>query len=88
MDLENVCVKESLDFFSKPIPQTDILNNYWVPFSPVSVISQNSPIEFRLMGSGDDFFNFSHSYIFMRLSVNNVDGDKILSKNCYPINSL
>ena len=40
------------------------------------------------MGSGDDFYNFHHSYIFMRLSVNNEDGHTISEKNCYPINNL
>ena len=88
MDLEDLCAKESLDFFSKPIPQTSILGNYWVPFSPINAISPNSPIEFRLMGSGDDFYNFHHSYIFMHLSISNDDEDIISTKNCYPINNL
>ena len=88
MDLEDSCAKESLDFFSKPIPQTSILGNYWVPFSPISAISPNSPIEFRLMGSGEDFYNFHHSYIFMRLSVSNGAAENIADKTCYPVNNL
>ena len=88
MDLEDSCAKESLDFFSKPIPQTSILGNYWVPFSPISAISPNSPIEFRLMGSGDDFYNFHHSYLHMRLSVSNTPGDSFAAKACYPVNNL
>ena len=78
----------STDFFSKPIHQNQIINSYEVPFSPISTLSRDSPIEFRLMGSGDDYFNLAFSYLEVKVSVKNENKENFYGKNAFPVNNL
>ena len=58
-----------LDLFTQPLKQHDILNNYFIPYAPISSIGQNSSIEFRLKGSGDDLFCPFQSYLSMKIKI-------------------
>ena len=58
-----------LDLFTQPLKQHNILNNYFIPYAPISSIAQNSPIEFRLTGGGDDLFCPFQSYLSMKIKI-------------------
>ena len=81
---------ETLDFFSKPLSQSQIESNYYASYNPISSLDSNAPIEFNITGTGEHYFQFNKSYLLIKVKVTNIDGDTLnkAGVKCYPINNL
>jgi len=47
------CTKSELDLFSVPPTQTSMEQGSWVDYHPLTAVSDGSPIEFDISGSGE-----------------------------------
>jgi len=68
------CIKSELDLFSVPPTQTSIENGSWVEYHPLSTLADGSPIEFEICGGGEDYLDFSNSYLHVVAKVTKADG--------------
>ena len=57
------CGKSELDLFSVPPTQTAIESSQWVEYRPITTLSDSSPIEFVITGSGEEYVDLSESYL-------------------------
>jgi len=71
------CIKSELDLFSVPPTQTSIENGSWVEYHPLSTLADGSPIEFEICGSGEDYLDFSNSYLHVLAKVTKANGDEL-----------
>ena len=88
--MNDICMDETLDFFSKPLSQSQIESNYHASYNPISSLDSNAPIEFNITGTGEHYFQFNKSYLLIKAKVTNAD-NLLFSANdqkCYPINNL
>ena len=67
------CANSELDLFALPPTQTSVLSGQWVEYQPLSAIS-TGPIEFNISGSGDDYLDFSHTWLHLVTKVTKSDG--------------
>ena len=68
------CAKSELDLFSVPPTQTSVESGRWVEYHPVSSITANSPIEFEINGSGEDYLDFANTYLHVRAKITKAAG--------------
>ena len=57
------CGKSELELFSVPPTQTAIESSQWVEYRPITSLSDSSPIEFVITGSGEEYVDLSESYL-------------------------
>ena len=57
------CGKSELELFSVPLTQTAIESFQWVEYRPITSLSDSSPIEFVITGSGEEYVDLSESYL-------------------------
>ena len=83
------CTKSELDLFSVPPTQTSIDSGTFVEYRPISSISDGAPIEFDVSSSGEDYIDFSNSYIHIKAKILNLDGtDLVAADTVGPVNNL
>lgn len=68
------CVKSELDLFALPSTQTSIEAGQWVHYKPLSSLSDESPLEFVIHGSGDEYIDLSHTLLYLNLKICKDDG--------------
>ena len=56
------CAKSELELFSVPPTQSAIQSSQWVEYGPIATLSDSSPIEFVITGSGEEYMDLSESY--------------------------
>lgn len=66
------CVKSELDLFTLPPTQTTIENSQWVQYKPLSSITTDSPIEFTVPGTNEDYLDLAHTMLKLQVSLYNV----------------
>lgn len=71
------CLKSELDLFSVPPTQTSIIAGQWVEYQPLSSLSTSGPIEFSISGSGEDYVDFSQSWLLLEAKVTKPDGSNL-----------
>ena len=71
------CTKSELDLFSIPPTQTSVESGTWIEYHPVSSIAGNSPIEFEINGSGEDYLDFANSYLHVRAKITKANGQNL-----------
>lgn len=71
------CLKSELDLFSIPPTQTSIIGGQWVEYQPLSSLSTFGPIEFSISGSGEDYVDFSQSWLYVVAKVTKPDGTNL-----------
>ena len=64
-----ICMKSELDIFSVPPTQTSIENGSWVEYHPITTLTENSPIEFDIPSSGEDYVDFANSYLHVKAKI-------------------
>jgi hypothetical protein len=83
------CAKSELDIMHTPETQAMILSGKWVDYYPISVIDGDSPIEFRVNGSAEEYTDLSQTYLYVEAkvvdSVDNALADTVV---CGPVNLL
>jgi len=75
-DFSCECVKTDLDIFAVPPTQTSIQQAELVEYQPLTSILGNVPIEFGVVGSGEEYVDLSNVMLYVRASVvrnNNCD---------------
>ena len=55
------CLKSELDLFSVPPTQTSIENGTWVEYHPLTNVGDDSPIEFDVNGTGEDYIDLANT---------------------------
>jgi len=73
-DMSCECAKSELDLFSVPPTQTSMEHGNWVEYHPLTTVSDGSPIEFDVSGTGDDYIDFANTMLYVKAKVTKSDG--------------
>ena len=68
------CTKSELDLFSVPPTQTSMEHGSWVEYHPLTTVSDGSPIEFDVSGTGDDYIDFANTMLYVKAKITKMDG--------------
>ena len=60
------CTKSELDLFSVPPTQTSMEQGNWVEYHPITTVTGDSPIEFDINGSGEDYIDFANTMLYVK----------------------
>ena len=71
------CSKTELDLFLVPPTQTAIESSQHIEHRPLSSLSDGAPIEFAIMGSGDEYLDLSDTYMLVTVKINNPNGSSL-----------
>lgn len=83
------CTKSELDLFTVPPTQTSIESAGYVEYNPISSISDGTPIEFYIGGSGQDYTDLANTQLYVRASIVTNNNAPITDQNHVgPINLL
>lgn len=86
------CVKSELDLFTLPPTQTTIEHSQWVQYKPLSSLTMDSPIEFTVSGTTEDYLDLAHTMLKLQVELINTatlsDAQKTHIATIGPINNL
>lgn len=86
-ELSCECTKSECDLFAVPATQTTIENGCWIEYHPLSSVTDGSPIEFEITGSGEDYVDFANSYLLVKAKITRANGNNIAADaNVGPVN--
>lgn len=71
------CLDTGLDLFSVPPTQTSVEEGIHVEHFPLAALAEGSPIEFSISGSGDEYIDFHHTYLHVKVKVVQGDGTNL-----------
>ena len=71
------CAKSELDLFSVPPTQTSIESASYVEYNPISSLSDGSPIEIVISGSGQDYIDLGSTQLYVKLEICKADSTAI-----------
>lgn len=71
------CVKSELDLFSVPPTQTSIETGTWVEYNPVSALAHGLPIEFNILGTGQDYIDLANTVLMATAKITKANGTNI-----------
>jgi len=60
------CTKSELDLFLVPPTQTSMEQGSWVEYHPPTTVTEGSPIEFDISGTGEDYIDFANTLLYMK----------------------
>ena len=63
------CGKAELGLFGVPPTQTEIESTQWIEHRPITTLSDSSPIEFVIIGSGEEYVDLSETYLQVRAKI-------------------
>jgi len=63
------CLKSELDLFSLPPTQTSIESSQWIYYKPVTSLADDAPIEFVILGHGEDYLDLTHTMLSLCIRV-------------------
>lgn len=63
------CTKSELDLFTVPATQTSIEAGTWVEYNPISAIAHGLPIEFNVLGSGQDYVDLANTQLYVTVKI-------------------
>jgi len=63
------CAKSELDIFDVPPTQTSIEGGCWVDYNPVASISDGTPIEFNVSGTGQDYLDLANTQLCVKAKI-------------------
>ena len=79
-------VKEELDLFSVPPSQTSLEKGKYVQYNPVSILSNNGPIEFVIPGENSSYIDLSNTLLHVRTRIKKQDGTVLaVDSNVAPV---
>jgi len=88
-ELSCECTKSELDLFAVPPTQTSIQQAGWVEYQPLTSILGNAPIEFDVIGSGEDYMDLANVLLYVRAKiVKNNNEDLAAAATSAPVNLL
>src|SRR5271163_274647 len=75
------CAKSELDIFAIPPTQTSVESGGWVEYNPISSITDGTPIEFVIGGSGQDYVDLANTQLYVRAQILNANNTAIDNTN-------
>ena len=89
----NDCSSSSLDLFLLPPTQLSFQKDKSIEYHPITSLSDDEPIEFKVSGSGKEFLDLARSYLYLKVKVSkanssNSDGANKVGFANFPIASL
>ena len=63
------CLKSELFLFEIPPTQTTMENSHGIQYKPILSLTDNSPIEFVLPGTGEEYIDLAHTMLRLRVSL-------------------
>lgn len=75
------CAKSELDLFTLPPTQTVIERGQWVEYHPVANISDGSPVEFNISGSGEDYLDLSQTQLYVKVKILKSNGASLVKED-------
>jgi len=86
-DMSCECTKSELDLFSVPRTQTSMEQGSWVEYHPLTTVSDGSPIEFDVSGTGDDYVDFANTMLYVKAKVTQTNGNNLAADTAVgPVN--
>ena len=76
-DMSCECTKSELDLFSVPPTQTSMEQGNWVEYHPLTTVTDGSPIEFDITGSGEDYIDFANTALYVKAKVTKINGQDL-----------
>src|SRR6266536_3598812 len=73
------CAKSELDIFDVPPTQTSIESSNVIEYNPVATISDGTPIEFNVIGTGQDYLDLANTQRYIKAHIvrpNNIPIDQ------------
>jgi hypothetical protein len=78
-----------LDLFSLPLVQCQLESGSFVEYNPISSLTDSTPIEFHVSGSGQDYIDLSNTQIYIKAQIVQPDGTDIdNAHHVGPVNNL
>ncbi|CAB0043052.1 unnamed protein product [Trichogramma brassicae] len=63
------CLKSELLLFDIPPTQTTIEGSNLIHYKPISLLTDDAPIEFVVPGNGDEYLDLAHTMLSLRVSI-------------------
>ena len=76
------CTKSELDLFSVPPTQISVEQGNWVEYHPITAVAGDSPIEFDVSGSGEDYIDFENTMLYVKAKLTTADGGNLALSGC------
>lgn len=84
----SIATKSELDLFTVPPTQISIDGGQNNIYRPVSTVTENAPIEFFVTASGSEYFDPSHTQLYVLVKVVKADGTNLAAAdNVAPVNN-
>ena len=71
------CLKPELDLFSNPPTQTSVKEGYHIEYHPFTALKKLGPIKFVIDGTGDEYLDLYHTYLYVEAKVVCADGSPL-----------
>ncbi|GFX27769.1 uncharacterized protein F54H12.2 [Trichonephila clavipes] len=71
------CVKSELELFNLPGTQAVIQDGQWKQFHSLSNVFDNTPVEFNISGSAEDYIDLSQTQLYVKAKIVKVDNTPI-----------
>jgi hypothetical protein len=59
----------SLDIFGLPPTQTSVESGHYTTFRPLAPLNNNSPIEFVVSGTSDEYIDLAHTMLYLQVKI-------------------
>ena len=76
-DQSGECAKSELDLFVVPPTQTCIESGSWVEYNPISALTHGLPIEFNILGSGQEYVDLNNTMIYAKVKITRGDNTNL-----------
>ena len=70
-----------LDLFSVPPVQTSMEQGTWVESHPLATLTDNSPIEFNIVGNSDDYLDLTNTFLHIQCKVTKPNGENLTDED-------
>lgn len=82
-----ICLKSELDLFNNVPIQLGIESSSFLEIHPVASLTDESPIEFYVSGTGENYIDLAHTMLHLRIKITKANGTNLAEgDNVGPIN--
>lgn len=75
------CVKSELDLFYVPPTNSSIESGSWIQYSPIASIEKNSPIEFNITATDNEYIHLNKTLLYLTVHFTNLSTIKNEGEN-------
>lgn len=82
-----LCLKSELDLFNNVGTQLSIDSSAFGEIHPISPLTDKTPIEFHISGSGENYIDLAHTILHLRIKIlKKPNTNLVAADNVAPIN--